>query len=250
MLTRGSNNNVAQTEKLSRKQLKNMVEHDAFRDGAAGTIEYVAEHKSQVYKWVAAGLAVAAVAVGFFFYRGYQQTQRQNGLYEALRTYGAVVSETAPPFADKVFKNAQERNEAVRKDFTALAEKYPGSDEGTVARYYLGVFFADNGNAAESEKNFKIAADSSGSYVPLAKVSLAQLYRSQGKMAEAESLGRGLVANPGPFFSKEHATIELARIIADSKPDEARKLLEPLRTARPAISQAALTALSDMAQKK
>lgn len=227
-----------------------MVEHDPFQDRAKDTIQYVAGHQAQLYKWLGAGLVVALLVGGFFFYRSYQQKQRQTALYECLRTYGALVSETPPPFADKVFKTSQERDAAIRKDFGALADQYAGTDEGAIARYYLGIHYADSGNAAESEKNFKIAADSNTPYAALAKISLAQLYRSQGKMTEAEALARSLVANPGPFFSKEHATIELARLLADSKPDEARKLLEPLRTARPAISQAALTALSDMAQKK
>jgi hypothetical protein len=46
--------------------------------------------------------------------------------------------------------------------------------------------------------------------------------------------------------SKEQAAVALARAIAVSKPAEARKLLEPLRTERPAISQLAITLLSEL----
>ena len=47
------------------------------------------------------------------------------------------------------------------------------------------------------------------------------------------------------------STIEMARLIQQDKPDEARKLLEPLRTSvRTAISQAALTALGEIMQQK
>ena len=52
------------------------------------------------------------------------------------------------------------------------------------------------------------------------------------------------IAKPTVLVSKEHATIVLARLLAPSRPAEARKLLEPLRTARSVISRAALTALS------
>jgi hypothetical protein len=62
-------------------------------------------------------------------------------------------------------------------------------------------------------------------------------------MAEAEKLLRSLIAKPSAFVSKEQATIALAELLASRNPAEARKLLEPLRSARPAISQAAIAAL-------
>ena len=48
------------------------------------------------------------------------------------------------------------------------------------------------------------------------------------------------------FISKEQAQIELAKVIAQSKPDEAKKLLEPLRTSpRSTVSRWAVTAYGD-----
>ena len=67
-------------------------------------------------------------------------------------------------------------------------------------------------------------------YAPLAKLSLAQIYFGDGSAADGEKTLRDLMANPSVFVSKEQATITLARFLAPTKPAEARKLLEPLRT--------------------
>ena len=78
------------------------------------------------------------------------------------------------------------------------------------------------------------------------KLSLAQVQLSTGRNADAEKLLRSLYEKPTMFVSKEQAAIALARAIAVSKPAEARKLLEPLRTERPAVSQLAITLLSEL----
>ena len=53
--------------------------------------------------------------------------------------------------------------------------------------------------------------------------------------------------NPTALFSKENAQIELAKLIAPTKPEEAKKLLEPLRqlSTRNAVSRWAITAFGE-----
>jgi hypothetical protein len=52
------------------------------------------------------------------------------------------------------------------------------------------------------------------------------------------------------LVSREQAEIELAKVIAKRDPAEARKILEPLRTERTAISQAAVQTLAQLSQPK
>ena len=79
--------------------------------------------------------------------------------------------------------------------------------------------------------------------------SLAEIYKSQHKAAEGEKLIRSVVEHPTEYVSKEQATIALARYVATSDPAEARKLLEPLRTERNAISRVALNELQTLPAK-
>src|SRR5581483_12339966 len=77
--------------------------------------------------------------------------------------------------------------------------------------------------------------------------SLAQMYASQGKTADAEKLLRELVDKPSVFVSKEQATLELAKVIGKKNPAEARKLLEPLSaSSRTAVSRAAVAELGTL----
>ena len=136
------------------------------------------------------------------------------------------------------------------KSMTDVATKYDGTRQGGVAHYYLGGLAADKGNLAEAEKQFKAVADTGDkNYASLAKLSLATIYGSEGKRAEGEQLLRSLVSNPTDLVSKEQATIALAKYLAPYNPQEARKLLEPLRADRSAISTVALSTLSTIPQK-
>ena len=66
---------------------------------------------------------------------------------------------------------------------------------------------------------------------------------------QGEELLRSLIDNPTVFVSREQATIVLARELARTKPDAARKLLDPLRTSRSAVSQVALQLYGELFQK-
>ena len=57
---------------------------------------------------------------------------------------------------------------------------------------------------------------------------------------------RDLMAHPALTVSKEAAALALGRVLVKTNPAEARKLLEPLRNERAAISQAAVTALGEL----
>ena len=131
-----------------------------------------------------------------------------------------------------------------------VANKYSGKEEGRIAQYFLGLYHADKGNLAEAEKQLKPVAESGkDAYASQAKLSLAQIYDSMGRQADAEKLLRSLIDDPTILVSKEQATIALAKVLAKKNPAEARKLLEPLRAERGPVSRAALTALGEMSAR-
>ena len=137
-----------------------------------------------------------------------------------------------PGQTQATFPTQEAKDEVALKTFGDLQSKYPGSDEGEIAGYYLGAIKADQGKLAEAEKNFKEVADKGNAkYASLAKVRLAQIYFADGRADQGESTLRDLMANPTIYVSKEQATITLARGDRSKKPAEARKLLDPLRAA-------------------
>lgn len=229
-------------DRAHRRELK----HDKFVEQVGHSVEYAAEHRSQFVKWGAVALGVLLLLAGWMWYSRYQHGVRQQALREAMRIQEAQIGPSQSEYL-VFFSTQAEKEAAVQKAFNDLANRYPGTEEGTIAQYFLGIAAADRGNLAEAEKHLKAAADSGDQpYASQAKLSLAQVYDATGRAAEAEKALRSLVDEPTVLVSKEQATIALARVMAKSKPAEARKLLEPLRAERGAVSRAALAALAEL----
>ena len=232
-------------DKLNRKDLK----HDKFAEEVIHSVDFISEHKSQAMRYGAIGLAVVILAFGAFFYMRYQHSARQEALREAMLIFDANIAPSAPEGL-KAFPTPAEKDKAMEKAFSNLADKYSGSMEGEIGRYMLGVNAVDKGKLDEASKHFdKVANSSQKDYGSLARLALAQIYVSQGKDQDAEKTIQYVVDHPTVLVSKEQAQIELAKIIGKRDPVAARKILEPLRTERGAISQAAVQTLAQLTLK-
>ena len=233
-------------DRLTRKELKS----DRFALEVQHSVEYVAVHRRQMTRWGAAAAAVLVIALAVYFYRQHTHSVRQEALYSALQIQNATIGQ-APNEYTVAFASQTEREKAAVKAFTEVANKYPGTLEGNIAQYYLGINASDQGKTAEAEKHFQEAADSgNGNLASLAKLALAQIYASEGKISQGETILRSVIDHPSVVVSKEQATFVLAHMLESTKPLEARKLLEPLRSsARSPVSRAAITALSNLPQK-
>jgi predicted negative regulator of RcsB-dependent stress response len=229
----------------SRKNLKT----DKFAEEVIHSIDFVSHHRQQAIRYGGAALGVIVLAFGTFYYMRHQHTVRQDKLREAMLIFDATIGPQAPE-GMKSFTAQSEKDKAMQAGFGDLANNYSGSTEGEIARYFLGVNAADKGNLAEAAKHFEKVADSGQKdYGSLARLALAQIYVDQGKNAEAEKVLTYVVDHPTVLVSKEQAKVELAKVIGKRDPAEARKMLEPLRTERTAISQAAVQSLAQLAPK-
>lgn len=234
-------------KQLTRKELKTDKFVLEFEHG----VELFSEHRQQIIRWgsVALGLIVVVVAVNM--YRNHTRSLRQDALHSAMEIQNSTVGPQGNDFT-KTFPTAADRDKAVRKAFSDLAAKYPGTDEGAIGEFFLGTNAADSGNLAEAEKHFKAVVDSGrGVYVSVAKLSLGQIYASEGKVADGEKLIQSVIDHPTVLVSKDEATIALGQLLQASDPDKARKILEPLRTStRPNVSKAAIDAVAQLPPSK
>jgi predicted negative regulator of RcsB-dependent stress response len=234
-------------DRLTRKELKS----DRFALEVQHGVQFVSGHRRQMGLYSAIAAAVVIVVLGVYLYRQHTHTVRQEALSSALRVVNASVG---PPQNEYLlaFPTEDARKQASVKSLSEVAAKYGGSEEGDIASYLLGTMSANDGNLADAEKRLKNVADSAGSNASsLAKLALAQVYAAEGKQADAERVARDLMEHPTAMVSKEQAAFTLARILEDTKPAEARKLLEPYRSSdRPALSRAAINALGIMSNKK
>ena len=228
--------------RITRKELKT----DKFALEVGHTVDFFEEHQTEIIRYGAIALVVAAIVVGILFYRGHQRSVRQEALAHALDVQQAPIGQPAPGGTTSFPTQAAKDKEAT-KVFSDMASRYSGTDEGYIAEYYLGSIAADQGNLGEAEKRFASVADSGNKqYASLAKLSLGQVYFAEGKNDQGEKTLRSLMDHPTVFVSKEHAAIALARALAHTKPAEARKLLGPLRAIPGPISQTAIQAYSEL----
>ncbi len=232
-------------DRITRKELKT----DKFVTEVGETVEFFAAHRREILRYGAIALAVLVLLVAGNWYRRHQHAARQEALNQALGIYNAPVGQTGNPFLPG-YPSEEEKNKAALKAFTDLATRHPRSAEGLIATYYLGTMAADRGDLAEAERRLKEVAESrQRHYASLAAIALSDIYRAQNKLAEAEKLLRSLIEKPTEFVSREHATILLAELIRESRPEEARKLLEPLRTERSVISRHSLSVLAELSPR-
>jgi predicted negative regulator of RcsB-dependent stress response len=232
--------------KLTRKEMKS----DKFALEVQHSVEFVSGHRQQMIQWGAPALALVLLVAGVFYYRNYQHAARQEALHEAMRVQNAAVGQPQGQFV-LTFSSADVRKAAVSKSWRELAAKYPGTDEGRIAEFFLGTNAADDGNLPDAEKHFKASIDSGkGPYASLGKLALAQVYGAEGRVKEGTDLIQSLIDHPTVLISKETATLALVDLLKKSDPQRARKMVEPLRTStRSAVSRAAITLDAELSQQ-
>jgi tetratricopeptide (TPR) repeat protein len=228
--------------RITRKELKT----DKFALEVEHTVTFFEEHQRQLIRYGGIGVAVVALLTGYTIYSRHEHVAREAALGHAIEVQEAPVGGLSAngglSFPDQTTKD----NEAV-KVFSDITNKYSGSMEAEVAQYYLGAILADQGKLDLAQKAFQEAADKGNAqYSSLAKLSLAQIYFSDGRDSQAESILRDMIAHPTIFVSSQQATITLAKYLETKKPAEARKLLEPLRAEPGTVGEVALTILGEM----
>ena len=230
-------------DKHTRKELKS----DKFALEVQHSVEFVSGHRQQMLLWGGLGVALVLIIVGVFYYRGYQHTARQEALHQAMRIQNSGVGPSQSQYLIS-YPTTEARKTAVVKAWGDLAAKYPGTDEGRMAEYFLGTNAADSGDLPGAEKHFKAAIDSgNGPYASIGKLALAQVYAAEGKVKDGADLIQSVIDHPTVLISKETATLALADLIRTSDLQRAKKLVEPLRTStRGAVSRAAITLDSDL----
>ena len=231
-------------DRITRKELKT----DNFALEVGQTVTFLEEHKQNIIRYGGVALAAVVLIGGYFVYSGRQHSKRQEALFRAIQVQEAPVGPPTPG-VNRNFPTEDVKDQVALKAFSDLAATYPGTEEGEIGQYYVGAIKADQGKLTEAEAAFKqVAEKADDKWASLAKLSLSQIYFSDGRDQQGEAILRGLMDKPTAFVSKEQAQITLAKFLAPKKPAEAKKLLEPLRALPGAIGQTALMAYSELPQ--
>jgi predicted negative regulator of RcsB-dependent stress response len=212
-------------DRITRKELKT----DKFALELGHTVTFFEEHQKEIVRYGGIVAAAAVLIAGYVVYQRHQHEARETELSKAIALQEAPVG-GASARGNLVFPTEEAKDAATTKAFSDLAKQYSGTAEGEIAQYYLASIEADKGNMATAEKDFQeVSQKGNADYASLAKLSLAQIYFSDGRNPQAETVLRDLMAHPTVFVSKDQATLALTQYLIHKDPNEARKLLEPLR---------------------
>ena len=212
-------------DRITRKDLKT----DDFALELGHAVSFFEKYKDDIARYGGILAAAAVLVAGYSVYRSHQHQARQLDLAKAIAVQEAPVG-GASGNGGLTFPNDEAKSAASAKAFGDLAKQFAGTAEGEIAQYYLASIEADKGNMAVAEKGFQeVAQKAEAEYASLAKLSLAQIYFSDGRNSQAEAVLRDLMAHPTVLVSKEQATLSLTAFLVHKDPVQARGLLEPLR---------------------
>ncbi len=232
------------SDHLSRKELK----QDNVALKVEETAHFLVTHRPLVIRVGIAILAVLVIGIGSWFFISSRRDAREQALASALALEGAPVGAAAPN-GGVSFPSDTAKADAIRKAFTTLIGQESGSTEAYAAEYFLAGLDVTEGKLDEAIKKYDhVISGAEANYASLAKLAKAQTLLSASRSADAQAVLKDLIANPTAMVSKEQASITLAKAIAATQPEEARKLLVPIASANSDISQAAVSAMSELPQ--
>lgn len=212
-------------DRFTRKELK----QDRIREELAHGVEYVASHRTRILVWLGGLIGVTVAAVTGYTYYTSAESQARSMLFEGVNKYNGEVS-LDERVGRVTFPTEETKFRETEEHFQKLAGEFASRDEAVAAEYYLALVDIERGNTEEARQRLqKLVDEHKGGYASLARIVLADLLVSQGKMEEAGKHYQYLIDNPSPLVPKERAQLGYVDTIMESDPDRAREILLELR---------------------
>jgi len=215
------------TEHISRKELKQDKIRESFEHGA----EAVYSHGRLAGILVAAVLVVVVAYAGWKFYSDRQTLQASVALDDATKTYSARIGTANPGDpTDITFSTESARAEAALQKFTSVADKYPHTNPGRLARYYQALQLEDlerHNQALEILKAISSGGDKE--LAAMAQYQMANVYARTGKTDDAVKTYRALAEQRSVFVPRPLVLLELADFLRQSNPTEAANLYQQIK---------------------
>lgn len=227
---------------------RHRLKTDEFAHSIVVTRDAIVERQRSI---IAALVVVAVVGVGLATYFGLSsRSQNQAGalLAEAMTVKTAPVNtppvpgQVTPPPQPGAYASETARAEAAIPKFLAVAQAYPSSKAGLLARLQAAGLQAEVGKLAEAEKEYQELQklDPSGLYGRMGKLGLAEVQARSGNFDQAISAFKALVEAPEADLPLDGVLMQLARAYAAAgKTAEAKQTFTRVADEFPQSAQAA-----------
>jgi tetratricopeptide (TPR) repeat protein len=216
----------------TRRQLK----QDKLAETAQGAALWTASHRRPVIYAAVALIVIVLAVTAFVAWQSRQNEAANIALSGAMRVFTANLRPAGAPATPDVqtFPSLAERGKAAQREFKAVADKYPHTDAGKIARYLEGVSAMQAGDNAAAERQLKAASDAGDKNVAaLAKMALASYYRSANRAADATRIYKDLADHPTETVSKAAAQLAMAETYENTDPQQAKALYQQIQRENP-----------------
>ena len=219
---------------ISRRDLKK----DEVRETLAHGAEALRSHQ-QATTYVL--IAVIILALGIFGWRLYstrQDVKATAGFDAAMNSYQArVISAGQPPAtpSEVTYPDDKTKYMDAAKKFTDVANSYPHTHDGILARYYAALASERIGKDDDAKRLLQQVADSSeDSVAALGRFELAQVEDRTGQGDQAVKLYQQLIDKPSVLVPKPVVMLALGMHYAQQNNDtEAAKVFNQIKADYP-----------------
>lgn len=234
-------------EHISRKELKQDKIKETFEHGAEAVISHGQFAAIVVIAVLVAGLGYG----GWRFYHDRKTAEASAELLGATRAYEGRVGPANPvdPSAP-VYPDDNARVQDALTKFTSVADKYPSTNPGRLARYYEALCLEDlerHNQALEELK--KISSGSDKELAAMAQYQMAVINSRTGKTDEAVKLFRALADKPTVLVSRPFVLLQLADVLRASNPKEATTIYQQIKKDFPELAERADQGLDSLSPK-
>lgn len=216
------------SEHISRKELKQDKIKETIEHGA----EAVLSHGQFAAIIVAVVLVIALGYGGWRFHIDRQTGQASTAFDTAMKAFQGRIG-TAPDTADPtepVYPNENARVQVALSKFTGVADKYPSTNPGKLARYYAALCLEDlerHNQALEELK--KISGSNDKELAAMAQYQMAVIDERTGKTDEAIKIFRALADKRSALVPRPLVLLELAGALRNSNPKEAASIYQQIK---------------------
>jgi len=238
------------SEHISRKELKQDRIKETIEHGA----EAVISHGQFTLILVIVVLLVALGYGGWRFYIDRQTVEASAALDSAMKAYQGRVGVAPDPSVpnEPVYANEAARAQDASVKFASVADKYPKTNPGKLARYYYALTLEDlerHNQALEELK--KISSGSDKELAAMAQYQMGIIYSRTGQPDDAIKIFRALADKPTVLVPRPLVLLELAGMLRTTKPQEAASVYQQIKKEFPdtAIAEAADRGLDALSPK-
>ncbi len=230
------------SDHISRKELK----HDRIKETIEHGAEAVISHGQFTLIVVIVALVAALGYGGWRFYIDRQTVAASADFDTAMKAYQgriAAVPDPADP-SEPFYPDESARAQDAMQKFSKVADKYPSTNPGKLARYYSALCLEslERHNQALEELK-KISGGGDKELAAMAQYQMATIYSRTGKPDDAVRIFRALADKQSALVPRPLALLELAGVLRNSNPKEAASIYQQIKKEFPD------TAIADQADR-